>query len=57
MGNEFDNHFVIGRSGATIYPGKGSNVITIPNKINDFSLLKLFWMQIVSFNMFNLIFL
>ncbi|SQD01433.1 Efa1/LifA-like protein [Escherichia coli] len=22
IGNEFDNHFVIGRSGATIYPEK-----------------------------------
>ncbi|EFG1084010.1 DUF3491 domain-containing protein, partial [Escherichia coli] len=41
IGNEFDNHFVIGRSGATIYPGKGSNVITIPNKINDFFIAKI----------------
>lgn len=42
IGNESDNHFVIGRSGATIYPGKGSNVITIPNNINDFFIAEIF---------------
>uniref|UniRef100_UPI0010F94545 DUF3491 domain-containing protein n=1 Tax=Escherichia albertii TaxID=208962 RepID=UPI0010F94545 len=41
IGNESDNHFIIGRSGATIYPGKGSNVITIPNNINDFFIAKI----------------
>ncbi|ENB0951834.1 DUF3491 domain-containing protein [Escherichia coli] len=42
IGNESDNQFVIGRSGATIYPGKGSNVITITNNINDFFIADIF---------------
>ncbi|HFO9086314.1 TPA: DUF3491 domain-containing protein, partial [Escherichia coli] len=36
IGNKLDNHFVTGRSGATIYPGQGSNIITIPKNINNF---------------------
>ncbi|EEW6475580.1 cysteine protease, partial [Escherichia coli] len=37
-----DNHFVTGRSGATIYPGQGSNIITIPKNINDFFITDIF---------------
>lgn len=42
IGNKLDNHFVTGRSGATIYPGQGSNIITIPKNINDFFITDIF---------------
>ncbi|EIM4390284.1 DUF3491 domain-containing protein, partial [Escherichia coli] len=42
IGNNLDNHFVTGRSGATIYPGQGSNIITIPKNINDFFITDIF---------------
>ncbi|EPT6696714.1 TcdA/TcdB catalytic glycosyltransferase domain-containing protein [Escherichia coli] len=42
IGNDSDNQFILGRSGATIYPRKGTNVITIPNNINVFFAAKVF---------------
>ncbi|CTU33846.1 TcdA/TcdB catalytic glycosyltransferase domain-containing protein [Escherichia coli] len=42
IGNDSDNQFILGRSGATIYPRKGTNVITIPNNINIFFAAKVF---------------